>query len=149
MKHNNTHTQKSKNRIYCTWKNAKGLDCKLVGPASMCFCGHRFKEHEFLEPKLKKVHHTHAYEGVLQTIKMLMPTLQSRAGVWFARPEVPVQALLHGTRSHHQEVHQGSMWVQSLRIDVVLLVWHEVRRSSDRHGDSPGTHQSRQIGRLG
>lgn len=27
----------------------------MVGPASMCFCGHRFKEHEYLNPKNKKV----------------------------------------------------------------------------------------------
>lgn len=27
----------------------------MIGPASMCFCGHRFKEHEFLQPVNKKV----------------------------------------------------------------------------------------------
>ena len=45
----------SKNRVYLTWRNAKGLDCKIIGPASMCFCGHRFKEHEYINPKNKKV----------------------------------------------------------------------------------------------
>ena len=27
----------------------------MMGPASMCFCGHRYKEHEYLNPKNKKV----------------------------------------------------------------------------------------------
>lgn len=31
------------------------MDCKAIGPASMCFCGHRFKEHEYMMPKNKKV----------------------------------------------------------------------------------------------
>ena len=53
--------QKSKNRIYCSWRNGKNIDCKSIGPASMCFCGHRFKEHEYLEPKNKKVFICHKY----------------------------------------------------------------------------------------
>ncbi|CAD8206034.1 unnamed protein product [Paramecium octaurelia] len=44
-----------KNRVYATWKNSKGMECKQIGPASMCFCGHRFKEHEYMMPKNKKV----------------------------------------------------------------------------------------------
>lgn len=24
-----------------------GADCKAIGPASQCFCGHRYKEHNF------------------------------------------------------------------------------------------------------
>lgn len=34
-----------KNRLYVVWRNAKGVDCKTMGPQSQCFCGHRFKEH--------------------------------------------------------------------------------------------------------
>ena len=34
-----------KNRLYCTWRNVDGVDCKNIGPASKCFCGHRYKEH--------------------------------------------------------------------------------------------------------
>ena len=36
-----------KNRLYVKWRNIEGLDCKSIGPASQCFCGHRFKEHNF------------------------------------------------------------------------------------------------------
>ena len=36
-----------KNRLYVTWRNIDGVDCKNIGPASRCFCGHRFKEHFF------------------------------------------------------------------------------------------------------
>lgn len=32
-------------RLYVTWRNANGLDCKNVGPATACFCGHRFRQH--------------------------------------------------------------------------------------------------------
>lgn len=34
------------NRLYLTWRcAATGVDCKSVGPSSMCFCGHRYKQH--------------------------------------------------------------------------------------------------------
>lgn len=36
-----------KNRLYVTWRNRDGVDCKNIGPASKCFCGHRYKEHFF------------------------------------------------------------------------------------------------------
>ena len=36
-----------KNRLYVHWRNIEGVDCKNIGPASQCFCGHRFKEHNF------------------------------------------------------------------------------------------------------
>ncbi|EGR28488.1 hypothetical protein IMG5_174420 [Ichthyophthirius multifiliis] len=45
--------EKAKNRVYCVWKNSLGLDCKVVGPQSKCFCDHRFKDHEYLQPKDK------------------------------------------------------------------------------------------------
>lgn len=35
------------NRLYVAWRNNKGIDCKMVGPSSSCFCGHRYKEHTF------------------------------------------------------------------------------------------------------
>lgn len=47
---------KYKNRIYCSWRNSQGLECKMIGPATKCFCDHRFKDHEFVNPKNKKVH---------------------------------------------------------------------------------------------
>jgi hypothetical protein len=49
--------EKTKNRIYACWRNTRGVECKMIGPATKCFCDHRFKEHEFLNPKDKtKIH---------------------------------------------------------------------------------------------
>jgi hypothetical protein len=36
-----------KNRLYVQWRNEEGTDCRTIGPASQCFCGHRYKEHFF------------------------------------------------------------------------------------------------------
>lgn len=44
-----------RNHLYVYWVNSKGLDCKAIGPESMCFCGHRFKMHNFDNVKTKKV----------------------------------------------------------------------------------------------
>lgn len=35
-------------RLYVYWRNTvTGLDCKAIGPQSMCFCGHRYCEHDW------------------------------------------------------------------------------------------------------
>lgn len=44
-----------KNHLYVYWTNGKGVDCKAIGPESMCFCGHRFKMHNFDNVTTKKV----------------------------------------------------------------------------------------------
>ena len=31
----------SKNKLYVTWRNENGKDCKNIGGASKCFCDHR------------------------------------------------------------------------------------------------------------
>ena len=41
--------ERSERRLYVTWRNASGLDCKCVGPATLCECGHRYKEHTRLD----------------------------------------------------------------------------------------------------
>ncbi|XP_002126539.2 protein FAM221A-like [Ciona intestinalis] len=33
------------NRLYVSWSNPEGMDCKLVGPETLCFCQHRYKQH--------------------------------------------------------------------------------------------------------
>jgi len=33
-----------------------GMDCKMIGPASTCICGHRYKDHNYINPIDKKVH---------------------------------------------------------------------------------------------
>ena len=44
-----------KNHLYVYWVNAKGYECKAIGPESMCFCGHRYKKHNFDNVQTKKV----------------------------------------------------------------------------------------------
>lgn len=35
-------------RLYVNWRcSSSGLDCRAVGPQSMCFCGHRYNEHDW------------------------------------------------------------------------------------------------------
>lgn len=36
-----------RNRLYVSWRNTQGQDCRTIGPSSSCFCGHRYKEHNF------------------------------------------------------------------------------------------------------
>jgi len=41
------------NWFYVNWWNDKGKDCKAIGPATKCFCDHRYKEHNYLKPENK------------------------------------------------------------------------------------------------
>ena len=43
------------NHLYVSWKNSKGQECKMIGPSSSCFCGHRYKEHNFDDIKTRKL----------------------------------------------------------------------------------------------
>lgn len=38
--------QRLKNRLYVSWTNPGGIDCKLIGPETLCFCLHRYKQHQ-------------------------------------------------------------------------------------------------------
>ena len=38
--------QRIKNRLYVSWTNPNGMDCKLIGPETQCFCQHRYKQHK-------------------------------------------------------------------------------------------------------
>jgi hypothetical protein len=44
-----------KNKLYVSWRNISGKDCKMIGQASTCFWGHRYKTHNFDNVKTKKV----------------------------------------------------------------------------------------------
>jgi hypothetical protein len=44
-----------KNRLYVQWRNVDGQDCRTIGPASKCFCGHRYKEHNFDDVVNRKI----------------------------------------------------------------------------------------------
>jgi hypothetical protein len=45
----------AKTRVYTVFRNVNGRDCKTIGPATKCFCNHRYKEHNYLDPINKKV----------------------------------------------------------------------------------------------
>ncbi|XP_067929613.1 protein FAM221A-like [Watersipora subatra] len=38
--------ERMKNRLFVSWTSPTGMDCKLIGPETPCFCGHRFKQHQ-------------------------------------------------------------------------------------------------------
>ncbi|XP_068092118.1 protein FAM221A isoform X2 [Hyperolius riggenbachi] len=47
------------NRLFVSWRSPTGIDCKLVGPETPCFCTHRYKQHktDFKElPKDRPIH---------------------------------------------------------------------------------------------
>ncbi|XP_028396633.1 protein FAM221A-like isoform X1 [Dendronephthya gigantea] len=35
-----------KNRLFVSWTEPGGMDCKQVGPETLCFCKHRYKQHK-------------------------------------------------------------------------------------------------------
>ncbi|PIK49585.1 hypothetical protein BSL78_13521 [Apostichopus japonicus] len=35
-----------RNRLFVSWTSPNGMDCKLVGPETLCFCQHRYKQHK-------------------------------------------------------------------------------------------------------
>jgi len=37
--------QRLENRLFTSWTSSTGMDCKLVGPETPCFCQHRYKQH--------------------------------------------------------------------------------------------------------
>ncbi len=45
-----------KNRLYVAWRNLKGIDCKMIGPSSLCFCNHRFRDHAFDNIEKRDIH---------------------------------------------------------------------------------------------
>ena len=44
------------NRLYVSWRNPKGIDCKMIGPSSTCFCSHRYRDHTFDNVDNKDIH---------------------------------------------------------------------------------------------
>ncbi|XP_078726445.1 protein FAM221A isoform X2 [Lampetra fluviatilis] len=51
--------QRERNRLFVSWSGPTGIDCKLVGPETPCFCTHRYKQHQTdLEeiPKERPIH---------------------------------------------------------------------------------------------
>ncbi|CEM30336.1 unnamed protein product [Vitrella brassicaformis CCMP3155] len=44
------------NELHVYWRNTStGMDCKIIGPSSKCFCGHRYRDHAWFETETKKV----------------------------------------------------------------------------------------------
>ncbi|CAJ1083877.1 protein FAM221A [Xyrichtys novacula] len=38
--------QRMENRLYVSFGVPGGIDCKLIGPETLCFCAHRYKQHK-------------------------------------------------------------------------------------------------------
>ncbi|XP_035038624.1 protein FAM221A [Hippoglossus stenolepis] len=38
--------RRMKNRLYVSFGMPDGIDCKLIGPETQCFCSHRYKQHK-------------------------------------------------------------------------------------------------------
>ncbi|XP_039977353.1 protein FAM221A isoform X3 [Xiphias gladius] len=38
--------RRMKNRLYVSFGMPEGIDCKLIGPETPCFCTHRYKQHK-------------------------------------------------------------------------------------------------------
>ncbi|XP_042540965.1 protein FAM221A isoform X1 [Dipodomys spectabilis] len=34
------------NRLFVSWQSPTGMDCRLIGPETRCFCTHRYKQHK-------------------------------------------------------------------------------------------------------
>ena len=43
------------NHLYVFYTNSKGEECKAIGPSSLCFCKHRYRNHNFDNVTNKKV----------------------------------------------------------------------------------------------
>ena len=43
------------NHLYVFYCNKNGQECKAIGPSSLCFCKHRFRNHNFDNVENKKV----------------------------------------------------------------------------------------------
>lgn len=37
---------RQKNRLFVSWTAPTGMDCKMIGPETQCFCQHRFRSHK-------------------------------------------------------------------------------------------------------
>lgn len=38
--------QRMQNRVFVAWSAPSGMDCKMIGPETQCFCQHRFRQHK-------------------------------------------------------------------------------------------------------
>eukprot|EP00388_Colpodella_angusta_P002989 GDKJ01010649.1.p1 GENE.GDKJ01010649.1~~GDKJ01010649.1.p1 ORF type:complete len:451 (+),score=49.19 GDKJ01010649.1:36-1388(+) len=44
------------NELHVYFRNSDGLDCRAVGPQSQCFCGHKYRDHDWFDTEGKQVH---------------------------------------------------------------------------------------------
>jgi len=38
--------QRMENRLFVSWVSPSGIECKMIGPETMCFCRHRYRQHK-------------------------------------------------------------------------------------------------------
>ena len=113
-----------KNRLYVHWRNMEtGADCKSVGPQSHCFCGHRYKDHNFDNVENKQVFCRSKLDKCKCKLFCYIPICKCIPNSWWPnslcswklRSEMSLQAFMPGARSKHQEVQARWVQVRSVR----------------------------------
>jgi hypothetical protein len=147
-----TALERSQRRLYVTWRNGSGMDCKAVGPATLCECGHRYKEHRTQNNQEEIT----CRDGCSCASYQYLPS----AGAWHAKcgckhGAVRDRALprsvcvLTGTdwtltcavgaaRCRHQGMH--SVCLRPLPRHLQLRVWPAVGSACDGRGDAAAAH---------
>lgn len=44
------------NELHVYFRNSDGIDCRVVGPQSQCFCSHKYRDHNWFDTETKIVH---------------------------------------------------------------------------------------------
>lgn len=70
--------QRIKNRLYTCWTGPTGMDCKLVGPETPCFCKHRYNAYP------RKLH-TIYKRSQLPTSPSQISWNQHKTGIYFVK----------------------------------------------------------------
>ena len=85
----------AKTRVFVTWRNAEGRDCKTMGSAGSCRPCHEV----LLRPPVQRARVPQSEEqaGALQHQGLQVRLLRVHPGARLVRLQVPVQALLPGT----------------------------------------------------
>ena len=127
--------EKRANRLYVHWRNMEtGADCKAIGPASQCFCGHRFKEHMFDNVEDKNVHCKDRkckckLFSYIPVCKYAFHQFNENLCSWIARLQVHVQAFVPRALASVAKVHSAQLQVRPLHVSTCLLLRPGLQRT--------------------
>ncbi|XP_069770016.1 protein FAM221A isoform X4 [Narcine bancroftii] len=133
------------NRLFVSWTSPNGIDCKLVGPETLCFCRHRCKhyadDHDELAPyKCNKCagcaefrssftcgcgEPTYAHRMIVETKAERLARGRS------VGPDVPFAAM--GGLTGFNALAEGSMRLDSSGIDIIFVALHKSKREEKIH----------------